>query len=404
MMGRFATESPVLRTVIRIFLAGLVSWLFVTVKASGQTVRVYLVAGQSNATGTGAQAQLAPLSHKIQNDVTFWYEEGHFDSVPDPSKRISSGGLVPLSFQANNGSGTFFFAFGFGPELAIGRALTDWGSDSVAIVKFAFNGTYLATDWDPTTGPLYPQWIVQVQSALAALTNQGLTPVIEGVFWMQGEWDARDLSFAAAYQAHLQSFIQRTRTDLGIVDLPFVLGRISTGILNFAGPQFFPGFSVVRQAQEVAAFADPRVTIIDTDNVTFHNDNLHFDAAGTTLLGDRMVVSFAGLLHSGAAELKPPTPGVVGEANRNAILGVTPGNAVFLLAGLQTASGRIPGCGGVAIGIANPFVLGPVTANADGNALLTIPVPAILSGLTIHLQGLDLFGCTVTNVVTHSFP
>ncbi|MEQ8762664.1 MAG: sialate O-acetylesterase [Planctomycetota bacterium] len=403
MMGRFATESPVLRMIIRIFLAGLVSWLFVTV-ANAQTVRVYLVAGQSNATGTGAQGQLAPPSHKIQTDVSFWYEEGHFDSVTDPSKRISSGGIVPLAFQANNGSGTFFYSFGFGPELAIGRAWADWHSDLVAVVKFAFNGTYLATDWDPQTGPLYPEWLIEIQSALTALTNQGLSPQIEAVFWMQGEWDARNVTFAAAYQSNLQSFIQRTRTDLGLPNLPFVLGRISTGILNFAGPQFFPGFTAVRAAQEAVAAADLLVTILDTDDVTFHADNLHFDAAGITRLGDRMVVSHAGLVHQGAPELKRPTPGVTGEDNLYAVLGVTPGNSVWFLAGLQPAALPIPGCGGVAVGIQNPAIFGPVTADADGNAYLKAPAPAALSGITLRLQGLDLFGCLVTSVVTYTFP
>src|SRR5512139_1017353 len=116
-------------------------------------VRVFLVAGQSNAVGCGSDAGLLPPElYAPQPDVLFWFEEGSWGSVHDPARRIRSDGWVPLQFQSDPVYGTFGSVVnGFGPEIKLGRVLADSLAADVAVLKFAINATSLATDWDPDT-------------------------------------------------------------------------------------------------------------------------------------------------------------------------------------------------------------------------------------------------------------
>ncbi len=282
-------------------LSAKLAWTIALVLAAGwgraDEVRVFFVAGQSNAVGCGADAELLPPElYAPQADVLFWFEEGPWGSVHDPGRRIRSDGWVPLQFQSDPVYGTFGWVDdGFGPEIKAGRVLADSLVADVAVFKVAINATSLAIDWDiDTPGSLYEQMVDILNEALTALADLGHTGVPAGCFWMQGEWDALTASYAAAYEGNLAAFIAALRAACGDPALPFIVGRLNAHIEEC--PYFtFPYLDVVRAAQAAITTSVPRTALVDTDDLPLNSDNLHFTAAGQLGLGERFAQAYLGL-------------------------------------------------------------------------------------------------------------
>jgi hypothetical protein len=257
-------------------------------------VRVFLVAGQSNAVGYGANPSgLPPELYAPQPDVLFWFEEGPWDAVHNPGRRIRSGGWVPLQFQSDRHYSTFGpLTDGFGPEIKLGRVLADSLAADVAVFKFAINATSLAVHWDPdTSDSLYLQMLDIWDDAQATLAALGHTGTPAGCFWMQGEWDALSGAYAAAYEENLTAFIAELRAACGDPALPFILGRLNASI--YQCPYFsFPYLGTVRAAQEAVAASVPRTAMVNTDDLPLNSDYLHFTAAGQVGLGQRFAEAY----------------------------------------------------------------------------------------------------------------
>jgi hypothetical protein len=362
---------------------------------------VFVVCGQSNAVGRNADGAALPPQLVEQRDVGFWYELGSESSIMQPDGRIGSNRWVRLRAQLDEGSGTFVAASGFGPEIRLGRLLADSRTSRVAIVKFAFSATSLAQHWNASSGPLYPQLVAKVEQAMGALASLGVTPELSGFFWMQGEWDSRDVMQAAAYEANLTAFMAALRRDLGAPDLPFVIGRVSSRIASNGS---YPGLAAVRQAQENVAAGDPRAALVDTDDLSMAADSLHFDALGELFLGKRFAETYVGIVGPGELLLRSPQPGRAGEPNRFTAIGATPDRRVAFLFGLMAGETQPVGCPEVTVGIADPRNGGTPRASGVGVAVLDVRVPARLAGRTVLIQVFDPAACRVSDRVSHAFP
>jgi len=220
------------------------------------TVKVFVLAGQSNAVGFGSDAnELPPELYAPQSDVLLWFEEGPYNSVDNPELRISSGeAFVELQFQHDPTGATFGgLVDGFGPEIKLGRGLADALNDDVAVVKFAINATSLAQDWNPDDPEsLYAELTGIVANALAELADMGLTPQVSGFFWMQGEWDCFTEQDALAYDENLTHLIDVVREEYSDAGLPFVFGRLNVHI-DESCCYSFPYLDEVRAGQATVA-------------------------------------------------------------------------------------------------------------------------------------------------------
>lgn len=264
-------------------------------------VKVYIVAGQSNAVGYASQAILLPPNlQDPQKNVMFWYEEGPSGSASNPSLRIRSTGWVPLKFQTDPDHKTFGDNInGFGSEIKLGKILSNATFDDVAIIKFGINQTTLANHWNASTpGVLYTDMINEIDDALLELNNLGLEVEVAGFFFMHGEWDAISAFDAIVYESNLNYFIQRVRSDLSAPDLPFMIGRVNKWIHLSPYGISHSNVNLVRTAQENVAGNDPFATLCDTDSLEINFDYLHFTAAGELLLGHCFAVAYLGLVES----------------------------------------------------------------------------------------------------------
>ena len=93
------------------------------------------------------------------------------------------------------------------------------------LVKFVEGGTNLQSDWNPKEkGKLYENFIKFVRTTQDMIKAKGDTYEIRGMLWHQGESDAS--LPPGQYQAELTELIARVRSDLGLKDLPFVIGQV----------------------------------------------------------------------------------------------------------------------------------------------------------------------------------
>jgi iduronate 2-sulfatase len=189
-----------------------------------------------------------------------------------------------------------FYGPSFGPELSASRQLARLHPQTdVAILKLARNGTSLYRDWAPERRDgLYRALIDRTRTALRQLTvKYNAQAYLAGFFWMQGEWDSDTRRHALSYGANLTRFIARIRADLGVPDLPIVLGRIR----DVRKVSRYRPFSHVVRAQQLAVAAiDPYTFLVATESLSIDRSSpVHLDTRGIVELGRRFVQRRFGL-------------------------------------------------------------------------------------------------------------
>ena len=266
------------------------------------TINVWLIGGQSNAAGYGRNINdLDPrFTTGFENVLYYGYSEKW------------NTGFDPVKIGFGNTSSTS------GAEIGIAKALGDTGEMNV-IIKYAEGAscicpsttdvdaqkrgtwtspTYIAEnsiDTDGTkVGLLYDNFIKTVQSAIAELERMGYTPVVKGMWWMQGEAETYiSEAYANEYGNLLSSLISDVRSDVGnmvgadLSAMPFVFGRIYRN----PSSSTLPYTELVQAQQEWVAVNVANTAIVNpTDYEKFvQHDGWHYDANTQCYLGKTFV-------------------------------------------------------------------------------------------------------------------
>jgi hypothetical protein len=249
----------------------------------GETLRVFLVAGQSNAEGADTHASEVDTFPPFvgaaapQTDVFFWYENG---SLP-----FTSGGWIALQPELQRQI--------LGPELTFARKVKGYISDPIAIVKSTQGGTNLAVDWDPGNpagAQMYERTMTLLQNALASLNLSGIAWALEGVLWQQGENDMLDDTYVTEYGVRLTALIDQFRTDLGKPDLEWFVGATSDKCIW--GMDYRDNMQILRNQQLAVVAADPLAHFVASSHLAFKVDigeqapHYHFGTEGQLQLGE----------------------------------------------------------------------------------------------------------------------
>jgi hypothetical protein len=267
--------------------------LLLALAASAQPVDLIIVAGQSNAVGFDADPTKL-TAEPADKDIRFWWRCG--DPPPDDSDSRSQGWThlqaQPLgSPQRKDAKKRQYGNFakpsgGFGPEISMARALQKEGP--VAVVKAAFSGTALRTDWDPRAtdqnGACYRALVSEVKAAMAAAKEAGVVLRPRAFVWVQGESDA-NAQDAPRYVDRLTAMITAFRAEIEIPELKALIG-VNTAFQEGRNT-FMP--AIVTAQQEVAnTLAHCRY--VDCSGTT-HANAAHFDTAGTLEIGQRFAAA-----------------------------------------------------------------------------------------------------------------
>jgi hypothetical protein len=260
--------------------------------ATARPIDVYLIGGQSNATGQGYMRNLPAGWVPDQRVLLFNSGRPHLDSGAAPFT------WLPLR-QASESPDRF------GPELGFGNRIQELYPDRrIALIKHAHSGTSLYHDWYPGVdaadrvnwGSQFIVFVDTVDAGLKALREQGLKPTIRGMIWQQGENDTAD-GPSAAYGANLAHFISRVRAQFQCPDMAFVYGYV------LPPPNTGAGRARVRAGEKAVdqdsgdALSVRGAFVVNTDdlsqrandpNTPYPQDHLHFGTAGMLELGRRM--------------------------------------------------------------------------------------------------------------------
>ena len=233
------------------------------------SLKVYLLAGQSNMDGHAEVNGLPPELSGVQTDVLAYHKGSWKYLRPGLSKTTKT----------------------FGPEVTFGRDMANARPlEHIGLIKYAVGNTNLVNDWAAPdgnglgAGPEYVNFMNAVTNALATL-DPNYEPHIEGMLWMQGESDASNLSWAQAYEQNLTEFIVSVRRDVNEPNMPFVIGQISEASIWTYG-------AIVRQAQYNVSQTVPLTTMIITSDLPFNSDGYHYNAEGQMTLGYRFSGQF----------------------------------------------------------------------------------------------------------------
>lgn len=248
--------------------------------AAGPPVDVYLIAGQSNAVGGARVAALESAEVRrayggAPEPIGFAQEINcPTDGSGDPCA-LSTGWqeLTP-----RDGS--------FGIELSAGRRLRERFGADLVLLKHATNGSSLFRDWE-SSGDADLLWVY-----LNAFLDQRLAelPVgsrVAGLFWIQGNADAKVATAADEYADNLSWLVTRLRQERGCV--PVVLDRLHAATV-------YPYRDVVRAEQEGMPLLFDDVVVVDVDDLALRAGDppQHYTADSFIELGRRMADAMPG--------------------------------------------------------------------------------------------------------------
>jgi hypothetical protein len=216
-----------------IFVIAVLASIVLTPMPASAKVLMFLLGGQSNMAGVGAwpgtpaqpgysaDAPCPAPYNAAQTSVKFW-NYGTPQPVGGINQPWTGDGWVDLR------PGFGHTPDEFGPEVSFGYRLHElYPHDEIYLVKEGLTSQPLATTWNSNGGAIYNVFKSRVNAAIGNLTSAGKAPSISGMIWMQGESDAMNHAYAAAYATNLTNLIGQVRSDFHTPDMPFVVGRIT---------------------------------------------------------------------------------------------------------------------------------------------------------------------------------
>jgi len=283
-----------MKSYIGIFI--LLFFVLTTSAQKNKRIEVYLIGGQSNATGQG---YLANMTDTMKIDTRVLIFNSNWPSL--------NSGMPPFTLQPLRQASES--PDRFGPELGFGSKLQQLRPKvQIAILKHARSGTDLYKQWNPGNsetdtlnwGKQFKTFVQTVNAGMDSLRKRGYQPVIKGMLWQQGENDAdKGDTISAQYAKNLRHFIERVRQQFHEPKMVFVYGYV------YPPPNTGQGITDVRQAEHdldqdahtllsvkraFVVFTDDLSQRADDPNTKYPKDRLHFGTKGTWELGVRMAM------------------------------------------------------------------------------------------------------------------
>lgn len=210
----------------------------------GQRIKVILLLGQSNASGSSIVSYLEKNSTPSDYER---YSKG-FPSVLinyciDDHNVCSEGEYLNVDLNCGAASGFF------GPELGMADALSAaYPDETVLILKYTMSGYSLHYHWlcSGQRGSIYQAFIEFAKKNMEHLTDLGYNARIGAICWMQGESDTTEFK-AERYFDNQCAFVSYLREDLAPYAEEGGIYFIDAGISD--GPYCEPGYPTVNEAK-----------------------------------------------------------------------------------------------------------------------------------------------------------
>lgn len=316
-------------------------------------IKVFVLAGQSNMVGQavvdltgkdynegrGTLVTLfddparAPLVAHLRNaDGTWRTRDDVFVRFTPEDEPVKVG---PLGFGYTRYGGRHHF----GPELQFGHVLGDALDEPVLLVKTAWGGKSLYRDFRPPSsggevGPYYRRMIEDVRTAIARAAEEipaakGRRLEIAGFVWYHGWNDGCEPEVAVPqYTQNLINLIRDVRRDLGVADLPVVIGELTGPWVDAPGE-----WKALREAQAAAAKVEewggrvvfvPTAAFVRKPEESPHPTHGHHEfgnAETYVLVGDALGRAMRSLVVKGSPPFVPTLPVAPGKLKTGELSG-----------------------------------------------------------------------------------
>jgi hypothetical protein len=219
------------------------------IEAARPTLKIFLLAGQSNMEGqavvdldheehyNGGRGTLAKLldDEDISAEFGHWRAQGAWTQRDDvyvsyqPAHGPLKAGPLSIGYAVYEGK------HHFGPEMELGWELGEHFEEPVLLIKTCWGGKSLMNDFRPPSaggevGPFYLQMIEEYRATLSSLGERfpefaELEPELCGLLWFQGWNDIYTEGALEAYAENLAKLVMDVRVELDAPGLPFVVGQ-----------------------------------------------------------------------------------------------------------------------------------------------------------------------------------
>ncbi len=257
-------------------------------RGDGQRVKVILLLGQSNASGSSIVSYLEESS---STEDFARYSAGYssvlINYCIDDHNACSDGEYVKVDLTCGAANGFF------GPEVGMADALSAaYPDETLLILKYTMSGYSLHQHWlaRGERGSIYQAFLTFVKVNMEHLASLGYDARIGAICWMQGESDTTEWK-AERYFDNQCAFVSYLREDLAPYAETGGIYFIDAGISN--GPYCEPGYPTVNEGKRRFAERSPLnlyFSTIDEGLTTLYEpkgepDYGHYDALCELQLG-----------------------------------------------------------------------------------------------------------------------
>jgi sialate O-acetylesterase len=253
---------------------------------------LWLVAGQSNASGYGRSAYQDPPEIGLQ----MLRQQGGWSLATHPL-HDSTDTVFPASRETYN--------TGHSPFLHFARRLKQELGHPIALLPAALGGSPLDA-WHPNSGPLFANLMAMVKRTGGK---------VRGMLWYQGETDAEP-GKAGDYLERFLTAVAGWRRALGQPDLPILTVQLAR-YRSAANPgEEDLEWSQLREAQRQAAHEIPGLTVVPALDLPL-DDTIHIATSGNYTLGERLARCALGSVYGRKIDYRAPEPeSIVMESER----------------------------------------------------------------------------------------
>lgn len=226
-------------------------------------LQLFLLIGQSNMSGRGV---IEPEDREVIPGVFTLDKDLNWVPAIDPIhleriSGVSMGRTFGRTLVAEN------------PGQAIGLIPSAVGSSSLEMWKRG--------------GELYENAVRRTKAALKGGR-------LRGILWHQGEGDGILEPDALTYAVRWTTFISALRADLGVPDVPVIVGELCRSIYH--RPDGKTRFALqVNEQLALLSLTVPHVGFVSSEGLTDKGDHTHFDSRSQREFGRRYALAFLAL-------------------------------------------------------------------------------------------------------------
>ena len=229
------------------------------VQQNDELVDAFLMIGQSNMAGRGDFGEVAD----IKNPLCLMQRNGRWQPMSEPINPDRSIFGITLHSGVN-------LAASFADEYA------KHFKRRVGLIPCADGGTSIV-DWQPEEA-LY-------ENAMNCVRLAKRNSNIKGILWHQGENDCLSMDAMRAYPRLFYRFFDSLLSDIGITDLPIIVGELPRGVadkFHLDGRE-----KIFNEYLPTLLKKYPNSALVSSEGLTLKADGIHFNSASLREFGKR---------------------------------------------------------------------------------------------------------------------